>query len=94
MVDEFSRWLEYAEWRGQTVQALKDITCELKELKSEISKTKDTLQSDYNKKSERLREDISRIRDDNRKRDIRTAEIAGGTSMLIVMLGWIISSIL
>jgi hypothetical protein len=83
MDNDFSRWMEYAEWRGQTVQALKDITCELKEMKVEIKSTKETLQKE-----------ISQIRSDNRKRDIKTAEIAGGTSMLIVVIGWITASIL
>jgi hypothetical protein len=83
MDNDFSRWMEYAEWRGQTVQALRDITCELKEMKVEIKSTKETLQKE-----------ISQIRSDNRKRDIKTAEIAGGTSMLIVVIGWITASIL
>lgn len=83
MENDINRWIDYAEWRGQTVQALKDITRELKDLKYEVEKTKDT-----------LRKDISEIRNDNRKRDIRTAEIAGGTSVLIVVIGWIVASIL
>jgi len=41
-----------------------------------------------------LQQDISNIRTENRRRDIRSAEIAGGTSVLIIMLGWLISNIL
>lgn len=70
--EEFDRWLEYAQWRGQTVQALKEMTSQLKQIK----------------------EDVSQIKVDNHKRDIRTAKIAGGTSMLVVMLGWLITFIL
>lgn len=70
--EEFDRWLEYAQWRGQTVQALKEMTSQLKQIK----------------------EDISQIKVDNHKRDIKTAKIAGGTSMLVVMLGWLITFIL
>jgi len=83
MENDFNRWFEYAEWRGQTVQALKDITSELKELKMELEKTKDA-----------LKEDISEIRNDNKRRDIKTAEIAGGTSVIILIIGLIVSALL
>jgi hypothetical protein len=80
MDNDFERWMQYAEWRGQTVQALRDITQELKEIKTVDLKE--------------IKNEITDIKRCNLKRDIRTAEIAGGTSMLVIMLGWLISSIL
>lgn len=80
MDNDFERWMQYAEWRGQTVQALKDITHELKEIKTVDLKE--------------IKNEITDIKRCNQRRDIRTAEIAGGTSMLIIMLGWIISTVL
>ena len=83
MEDDFNRWLEYAQWRGQTVQALKDITAELKELKEQTSKI------EYN-----LKKDMTKLQDDSKKRDMKTAEIAGGTAVIVVVIGWIITTLL
>lgn len=44
---------------------------------------------DINDELKEIKQDIKDVKKQNIKRDIRTAEIAGGIAVIIVVLGWI-----
>ena len=73
--------LKQAEWRGEMSANVIDIRTDIIEIKTDNKK-------DHNE----MKKDIKDIKNQNLKRDIKTAGIAGGMTIIILVFGYILQN--